>query len=120
MLLGLSGSIAMQQTESDGRKSLRPDQEAPPLVVFQIPPPTEPSHMVLGLVGWTMMERVRPPTLPGPSQVQGGESVAPSVPLPLPGRPLARTPRLAAAKLAIIASRCALARISALAGTVPL
>ena len=51
-------------------KSLSGAQLAPPLVVFQMPPPTLPAQSVLGSVGCTTMERMRPPMLPGPSQVQ--------------------------------------------------
>ena len=42
---------------------------APLLVVFQMPPPTLPANHVLVVVGWIAMARVRPPMLPGPSQV---------------------------------------------------
>jgi hypothetical protein len=38
------------------------------LVVFQIPPPTLPANIVDGLVLLIAMARMRPPTLPGPSQ----------------------------------------------------
>src|SRR4051812_37354896 len=51
-------------------KSARGAQLNPPLVVFQTPPATAPSHMISGFVGWITIERVRPPMLPGPSHFQ--------------------------------------------------
>ena len=48
-------------------KSASGDQLAPPLVVFQMPPPTPPANMVVGVAGLMTSERIRPPMLPGPS-----------------------------------------------------
>src|SRR6266567_1217551 len=51
-------------------KSFIGNQLAALLVVFQMPPQTLPAHMVEVVVGWTRIERTRPPMLPGPSQIQ--------------------------------------------------
>src|SRR3954453_13950131 len=60
-------------------KSASGAQLVPPLVVFQTPPATAPSHMMLGFVGWITIERVRPPMLPGPRHFQA-EVLSPAVP----------------------------------------
>ena len=68
MRLGLDGLKTSDDTESTGMKSSTGAQLEPPLVVFQMPPPTLPAKRVPGFAGWTTIERMRPPTLPGPSQ----------------------------------------------------
>jgi hypothetical protein len=65
---GFAGSNTIVETESDAMKSFTGVQLLPPLVVFQIPPPTLPANIVDGLVLLIAMARMRPPTLPGPSQ----------------------------------------------------
>ena len=41
--------------------------------LFQIPPPTLPQKSVEVVVGWTAIDRTRPPMLPGPSSAQLAE-----------------------------------------------
>src|SRR5688500_15004621 len=69
-MLGLLGCITRAETARFAMKSLTGCQEVPPLVVLQIPPETLPTHIWFGFVGWITIERIRPPILPGPSQVQ--------------------------------------------------
>jgi hypothetical protein len=40
--------------------------DAPPSVVFQIPPPTLPAYITWELFGLITIVRIRPPMLPGP------------------------------------------------------
>src|SRR5690348_10773361 len=70
MILGLAGSIAMQEMARLAMKSLSGNQLAALLVDFQTPPSTPPAHKMLVFEGCTRMARTRPPILPGPSQVQ--------------------------------------------------
>src|SRR5437588_11426948 len=70
MMFGLFGSIAMQLVARLAIRSYTGDQLCPPSSVRHTPPPALPAHMVLGMVGCTTMARVRPPMLPGPSDVQ--------------------------------------------------
>src|SRR5262245_31039985 len=70
MIFGFEGSIARQQTARFAMKSSTGSQLVPPFSVRHTPPPTLPAHIVLGGVGWTTIERVRPPMLPGPSEIQ--------------------------------------------------
>ena len=51
-------------------------QVAPPLVVFQIPPPTPPANIVAGVAGLIASDRIRPPMLPGPSHRHAGGETA--------------------------------------------
>src|SRR4051794_13381851 len=67
MTLELPGSKARQVTAMFAMKSLRGDHEAPAFVDFQTPPATPAAYIVLGVTGSTISARVRPPTLPGPS-----------------------------------------------------
>src|SRR5919197_4930866 len=76
MVFGSDGLIAIVVTAMFARKSLSGNQEAPPFVVFQMPPATAAAYITLGLVGSMTSARVRPPTLPGPSACQ-----VPSTPL---------------------------------------
>src|SRR5262245_4548781 len=99
---GSVGSIAMQPTASVAMKSSSGSHDVPPLVVFQIPPLTEPTQIVFVCVGCTMIDRIRPPTLPGPSHVHVIGSV-----------------RGPAGCAAIMSSRCRRARISASSGILP-
>src|SRR5205085_4578626 len=69
----------MQVTAMLGRKSLSGFQDAPPSVVFQMPPSTAPAYMMFAFVGSITSARVRPPTLPGPRFVH-----VPSTPAELP------------------------------------
>src|SRR6266516_507646 len=52
------------------RKSVSGVQDTPALELFHTPPPAAPAYMMFGLDGWTTSARVRPPTFPGPSQLQ--------------------------------------------------
>ncbi len=69
-IFGLDGSMTMVVTAMLDIKSVRMFHEAPPSVDFQMPPVTLPAHMIFVSVGWIMMERTRPPMLPGPIHVQ--------------------------------------------------
>src|SRR5438874_5612504 len=62
--------MTRQETLRLAMKSARGAQVAPPLIVFQMPPATDPIHIILVLVGWMTIARVRPPMLPGPSHFQ--------------------------------------------------
>ena len=57
----------MLDTDKTAMKSSTAAHEAPPLVVFQMPPPTLPANMMSAFVGLIAIERIRPPMLPGPS-----------------------------------------------------
>src|ERR1044072_6408314 len=67
MIPGFVGSRARHVTPMFARKSSSGSQDAPPLVVFQTPPTTPAAYMTSGLTGLMTNARVRPPTLPGPS-----------------------------------------------------
>src|SRR5213080_4121098 len=69
MTFGSVGSITIEPIARLAMKSFIGNQLAPLLVVFQMPPLTLPAHMVEVVVGWTRIERTRPPMLPGPSQI---------------------------------------------------
>src|ERR1017187_2698820 len=75
MVVGAPGCITRVETARLAMKSFNGAQLAPALVVFQMPPPTLPASHTEVLVGSTTMARTRPPTLPGPSQVQLVESI---------------------------------------------
>ena len=67
-----AGFVGVNTTDVTARlvmKSLTGDQLAPPLVVFQMPPPTLPANIVFASLGWMAIERTRPPTLLGPINV---------------------------------------------------
>jgi len=64
---GCLESIAMHETDRFAMKSSTGSQWPPPSVVCQMPPPTLPTQIRSGWVGWTRIDRVRPPMLPGPS-----------------------------------------------------
>src|SRR5689334_9793776 len=76
MILGLVRSRARHVTAMFARKSSRGNHAAPPLVVFQTPPATPAAYITSGVTGSMTNARVRPPTLPGPSDCQ-----VPSAPL---------------------------------------
>src|SRR5689334_12038737 len=76
MMLGLVGSIAILVTAMLARKSFNGAQLLPAFVVFQMPPATPAAYITSGLTGSMSSARVRPPTLPGPSDCQ-----VPSAPL---------------------------------------
>src|SRR4051794_9111306 len=76
MMLGLDGSRARHVTAMFARKSLSGSHAPPPLVVFQTPPATPAAYITSGLTGSMTSARVRPPTLPGPSDCH-----VPSAPL---------------------------------------
>src|SRR5882672_2652691 len=67
MTFGVAGLIAIADTDRTAMKSSTGAHDAPPLVVFQMPPPTLPANIVSGLVGLIASERIRPPMLPGPN-----------------------------------------------------
>src|SRR5882672_8743540 len=67
MTFGVAGLIAIADTDRTAMKSSIGAHDAPPLVVFQIPPPTLPANIVSGLVGLIASERIRPPMFPGPN-----------------------------------------------------
>src|SRR6266850_4589181 len=67
MTLGFAGLMTSDDTDSAAMKSSTGVQPAPPFVVFQMPPPTLPANIVSGVFGWMTIERMRPPTFPGPS-----------------------------------------------------
>src|SRR5215211_7634119 len=95
MVLEFEGSKARDVTAMFARKSLSGNHDEPPLVVFQMPPATAAAYITSGLVGSMRSDRVRPPTLPGPSDCQ-----VPSAPLvdalpspaPPPPVPLGNSP----------------------------
>ena len=121
---GCLGSIAMQETARFAMKSSTGSQWPPPSVVCQMPPPTLPNQIRSGWVGWTRIERVRPPMLPGPSHSHWfwvsparlvaisarGSTVRPA------GRPAARGALAGAARIACSSSS---AVASALGGMRP-
>src|SRR5437764_6918406 len=72
--------MAMHETLRLAMKSAMGDHDCPPLTDFHTPPATAPSQMTWGLVGWTMIERVRPPTFPGPSHFQPARVIPPGMP----------------------------------------
>src|ERR1051325_9178590 len=76
MILGLVGSRARHVTAMFARKSSRGNHDAPPFVVFQTPPATPAAYITSGVTGSMTNARVRPPTLPGPSDCH-----VPSAPL---------------------------------------
>src|SRR6266446_3571118 len=65
----------MQQMARLAMKSSSGNQLVPPFTVFHTPPPTLPTHIALGVVGWIRMDRTRPPMFPGPSHLQPEDSV---------------------------------------------
>src|ERR1041384_3134626 len=76
MILGLDGSRARHVTAMFARKSSSGSHDVPAFVVFQTPPATPAAYITSGLTGSMTNARVRPPTLPGPSDCQ-----VPSTPL---------------------------------------
>src|SRR5258708_3918785 len=76
MTAGLTGSIAIELTARLDIRSASGAQEAPPFVVFHTPPATPAAYIVVGVVGWISVARVRPPMLPGPSPVQAPRAAA--------------------------------------------
>src|SRR6185503_12314158 len=86
MIPGLVGSRARHVTAMFARKSLSGSHDVPPLVVFQTPPATPAAYITLGLTGSMTNARVRPPTLPGPSDCQV-PSAPPVEALPSPAPP---------------------------------
>src|ERR1022692_3241205 len=100
----------MVETAILAKKSSNTDQVPPPLVVFQIPPPTLPAYHVDVVTESMTMARTRPPMLPGPSQVQLVVAIPAEV---ADSRKFwARCPER-------MASTCALASIKALGGILP-
>src|SRR5512136_207545 len=73
MVWGVTGSITMALTESEGKPVSTRVQAAspsPPVSDFQRPPLAEPAQTISGLTGFTARERTRPPMLFGPSELQ--------------------------------------------------
>src|SRR5215211_7301970 len=101
MVLELDGSKTREVTAMLFRKSLSGTQDAPAFVVFQMPPATAPAYITSGLFGSMMSERVRPPTLPGPSGchvpsaplVEALPSPTPPPPVPFGNSPSGRSSR---------------------------
>ena len=94
-------------TERLDIKSFTTLQFAPESVLFQMPPVTLPTHIVVVVVGCIRIARMRPPILPGPRDVQDVVEMPATAPTGL----------LCAA--CIIAFICTLALISALGGMYP-
>src|SRR5690242_21402025 len=77
------------------RKSFKGAHELPAVVVFQTPPATPAEYMTFGSTGSMTNARVRPPTLPGPSDchvpsaplVEALPSPAPPPPVPFGNSP---------------------------------
>src|ERR1051325_6448571 len=86
MILGLDGSRARHVTAMFARKASSGSHDAPPLVVFQTPPATPAAYITSGLTGSITSARVRPPTLPGPSDCHV-PSAPPVEELPSPAPP---------------------------------
>src|SRR5678816_2237692 len=86
MIPGLVGSRARHVTAMLARKSLSGAHELPPLVVFHTPPTTPAAYITSGLTGSMTNARVRPPTLPGPSDCHV-PSAPPVEALPSPAPP---------------------------------
>jgi hypothetical protein len=62
--------MARELTARFARSSPIGSQRAPAVQVFQTPPDTPPTYMTFGSAGSITRVRVRPPTLPGPRNVQ--------------------------------------------------
>src|SRR5215475_8486756 len=67
MMFESEGSNAIDVTAIFAMKSSSAAQLAPLSVVFQMPPATPAAYMMFGELGSMISARVRPPTLPGPS-----------------------------------------------------
>ena len=106
--------ITIDDTLSVAPKLATGFHEAPPSVVFQIPPPTDPANRVNGLPGTVARERMRPPMLPGPRLVQADELMPASSGEIGPDADVA-----ALFACASMASRAAIALLSPMGSTVP-
>src|SRR4026207_2129344 len=89
MVLEFEGSNAKQVTAMLARKSSSGSHDAPPFVVFQMPPATAAAYITSGLVGSISKARVRPPTLPGPNDCHVPQAPpADALPSPAPPPPV--------------------------------
>src|SRR6185436_5852343 len=70
IVLVFAGFIIIEEIARFARKSLTGCHDVPPFVDLQIPPPTLPTHILFELFGSITIDRIRPPTLAGPSQLQ--------------------------------------------------
>src|ERR1043166_9874434 len=89
MMLGLVGSRTKHVTAMFARTSSSGAHELPPFVVFQTPPATPAAYITSGVTGLMTNARVRPPTLPGPSDCQVPSApLVDALPSPAPAPPV--------------------------------